>query len=900
MAFLKKFFQSNKKDNWLAQDSQQRQQAVQKIDDQQKLLDIIEQDKDTQVLTLAVNNIQQTDTLDQLCQHDNATVRQQAKQQRLQQLLPDTAQLSAINDSHQLERIAELSEQSDIRLQAISQISDQEKRLNIVLNSPVAKVRLAAAQGIGEQDKLQTILAFAQNKDKALYRACKTQLDNFKQQQVAIEKQQQACLQLLKSAEHLASHAYSPDYNGRLQLLKKHFEQQANFLTESQTALVEQNLAKASSVVEANAEQERQQQQLITDQKNAVVEQQQILATLNELVGAPLPEAAELTATLEQLEQNWLHSQKLNKSDRDNQKLYQNRLQLLKLADSTLQQLEKNAESIEKLIQQADQAHDLNQLEKNNKYIANQLNSLNWPDISSPAPAKINQLKASQQQLLEKLQQLQGNENSALQQLQQQLAEFSSAINDGQSKQASKLQGKLAQQFKKVSAHKCKAEQQQFRAFTAQLDEIRDWQGFAATPKKQALVQDMQALTECTLSPVLLADKIHDLQDQWKTLGQAENDKELWKQFHSAAELAYQPCKEHFAEVAEQRQINLAQRLQLIEQLSGYEQSMDWSQADWKAVQKTLDTARDAFHTYAPVDRAQHKSSQTAFKTICDKIYQHLKDEYQRNIELKEAIIAQVEALAGHDDLDFAIEQTKSQQNQWKGIGQTPHKAEQALWKKLRSASDVIFARRQEQKEQHKVDIQQQIDQAEALVKEAEVLANSSDGDSRQQLKDKLQTFQQISLPKGVEHNLRQRFNKAQEQQQQGEQQARLAKQQQTWHNLVSALTAKAAKTEIDSSALPAEIDQAQLATAGDTDEAQLRNCCIALEIIADLPTPAEDQQARMAYQVTRLANNMGQGKTAKAEVLEVINQWFAAGADTQWQTRFNQSLNQLINNNTF
>ena len=110
MAFLKKFFQSQKKiAPWQDPDLSVRKTAVAELTDVETLKLVIETEKNADVLLLATKNIDASDLLDALCQHETPKIRQQAKQQRLHQILPTAENLDQVTDSGLLERIAELT-----------------------------------------------------------------------------------------------------------------------------------------------------------------------------------------------------------------------------------------------------------------------------------------------------------------------------------------------------------------------------------------------------------------------------------------------------------------------------------------------------------------------------------------------------------------------------------------------------------------------------------------------------------------------------------------------------------------------------------------------------------------------------------------------------------------------
>jgi len=99
----------------------------------------------------------------------------------------------------------------------------------------------------------------------------------------------------------------------------------------------------------------------------------------------------------------------------------------------------------------------------------------------------------------------------------------------------------------------------QLRQLDEQLEALKDWKSFSVTPKRAELIAEMESLVGSTLEPPVLAERIRDLQEQWRTLsrGAGESIEAEWQRFRDAAQSAYQPCREYFEAQALQRQENL-------------------------------------------------------------------------------------------------------------------------------------------------------------------------------------------------------------------------------------------------------------------------------------------------------------------------------------------------------
>ncbi len=913
MALLEKFF----KPKWQHKDAAVRKQALAGLSDEKILAQVANQDSDKEIRLLALSKIQSKQNLAEFLVSEQSDIRKQAQQQHLAQLLPNLSinDLASVASDNDLVSIATFTQDENIRLGAINKLSDEGIRLDIACNNPVAKVRLAAAQGIQQSDALAKLMQIAQGKDKALYRFCKEQLGASKAAEDAEKALQNKITTNINNAEQLAKSVYSPEFNGRLQLLKQNWAALTNQSSDQQSAFASA-IATAEHTLGGHIAEEKAAQDKLAAIATA---KETFINVISRL--AELEFNAEISAQLKALELDWQQAKQVSKPDSEQNKTFENSLQTWLGLANTRSQLVEKEDVITDFIKQSQQLEktSLSKSQNLQKDITQLLKQLPWKpaalQLNLSTPALLVELDQALQTVIKHNQNLTAHEADSSKELAKLLVELEGHIEDGHLKEANKCHQQALKALKKISQQEAKKYQRQYQSLTAQLTEIRDWQGYAATPKKEALCVSMEALVDSEINPEILADKIQALQEEWKSIGPIarQDDKILWNRFRAAADKAYLPCKAYYADIASQRQQNLVNRQALIAQLVEYEANMDWDTADWGIVQKTLDAARETFRNFSPVDRHEHKNSQASLQEISDKIYAHIKAEYQRNIEAKEALIAQATALQEVEELSQAIEQSKQLQGQWKTIGMTPNKADQKLWQAFRLACDAVFARRDQQRQQNKAQIEVSIEQAEAIVINAEAIVAEMGNEIKAEQKDALQQclsdFAELSLPKAVYAKLRKRLSDAQQQQEESISQAKLAKKQQAWITLTDKLSAISLKAQdADKAAalyqpdesefkLPQGIDKALLVSKWQTEgSAQssveaLRDGCIGLEIIAGLDSPADDQQARMAFQVKRLAQGLGQAGSLQQQISDSVSQWLALSADESWQQRYNQAL---------
>lgn len=777
---------------------------------------------------------------------------------------------------------------ADYCLEALSKVTNEEDALTIAMQHPVAAVRNAAAIKINNSTLLQKLQTDSKGKDKTLYRLCKNRLAELREINHANQKRQERIEYLLSQARYLSKIGYQPEFSGKLQLLNQEWPELAEYADENTAQAMQLELQAAADILQQYAEEEAAATAKKEAEKEALETQQKILQQLGQLLEQAEDVALDdLTQNIQQIEEEWNNAFRQNKPSAAANKEFESNLQKLFAIQSALTQYQTIQTELNQWLTAS--VEDAATLQKMLKQGEHWLKTFAWPQLlSSPSwyqslTSKLKTLKEQEGSLLD-------TQKTQVKQLEQQLSELKEALNKGLSKEASKLNRQIAQGLKKINPKQATQLQQQFRALQGQLQELRDWAGFATTPKKENLVSSMEELIGAELPPAVLAEKVQALQEEWKALSATStgNDRDLWQSFNAAADKAFEPCKAYFAEQAKLRESYVELRHKLINELSTYELGMDWDNADWKVVQVTLDTARNTFRTYGPVERTLHKQTQDRFNEICDRIYSHLKQEYERNLALKQEIVQQAEQLVQSDDMNGIVNQVKALQKRWKEVGVTPRSADQKLWQQFRKSCDAIFARLDSQREERQSEISEAISTAEDLVS----TALSAPADKIKALiREASQHIHSISLPKTVFQTLNKKLqdtNNELEQQAVKQQQAGLiARLEQlhaddnTWQQACALPLPKGFSVELFEQARRNEL----------TSEDSAQDLCILLEIAKEQESDSADQARRMELQVQRLSEGLGKNLTVQDEVQSLVERWLSVEADSQLTQRFIKAL---------
>jgi len=102
-----------------------------------------------------------------------------------------------------------------------------------------------------------------------------------------------------------------------------------------------------------------------------------------------------------------------------------------------------------------------------------------------------------------------------------------------------------------------------------------------------------------------------------------------------------------------------------------------------------------------PMPQRRSKELWDLFKTTCDQVYDKVRgvravehEKFGEVAKVKEALIAEAEAVADSTDFAATAEKLKALQQQWKQSGHLPRKQGDELWKRFRAACDKFFERR--------------------------------------------------------------------------------------------------------------------------------------------------------------------------------------------------------------
>jgi len=483
-------------------------------------------------------------------------------------------------------------------------------------------------------------------------------------------------------------------------------------------------------------------------------------------------------------------------------------------------------------------------------------------------------------------------------QAQEFLAQLATQLEDGELHNALETRAALQKLAKGHGKNKdWQTINRELAAKQARLRELREWQHWSNNKVRKRLIAEMEVLPAANLHPDALLDRIKSLQMEWKALEQSEQipaDKHfasapwMWRKFSTAGHTAFDAAKPYLdkrSEIQSRHAQSLATFCAELNQLAQAEPK------DWTALSKGMNRGRKKLHDLNNIPARQRQKLARKLKTALDKANAVMQEHYQEVEREKMKLIRAASQLIHMPERSEAIDQAKSLQSNWKAAGSLWRSREQDLWNQFREHLDPLFEELKEQQDNLRAATEQNLSAQKALCTEMEELLKagldlSAQHGKVQGLKDSwkdieradrrlLQSFQNLLT------DYQNQVTQAELKQAEADRERRWLKSALLHELTVTGRTKKgilSKKTETRvSKAWPDEssddsyeqaMDRAATELLGGkadtpgTDEIddlknQARMLTIQLEFVAGLPSPDEDRDQRMQYQVDRLAASM-------------------------------------------
>lgn len=300
----------------------------------------------------------------------------------------------------------------------------------------------------------------------------------------------------------------------------------------------------------------------------------------------------------------------------------------------------------------------------------------------------------------------------------------------------------------------------------AQLGRLISWAKWGSAVSREELVSTAENLASLRLGPKEIVETVGALRDQWKQMEAISGGvaKELWTRFDQACSTAYAPAALHFQQQAELRKSNLQQAQTWLHDFQIKRDQLFANERDWRAIHQALSQMQNQWRKLGAIDRKDKSKIEAQYEAVEQSLQLPLRERQNTEIEQRESLIAQVNALSSKEK--STVDQLRRLQEQWQrqaALLPLPRHIEQALWEKFRQACDAIFAGRKQALDAADAERQHNFELKSALCAGLESCEAQRFSELKLQLDQARQEWERIAfVPRAVEKELERRFAQAQ------------------------------------------------------------------------------------------------------------------------------------------
>ncbi|WP_297797104.1 DUF349 domain-containing protein [uncultured Marinobacter sp.] len=779
-------------------------------------------------------------------------------------------------------------EQRAEQLQQLANTPTGEQLEKLAISGLTADIRSEAAGQLTDKSRLQRVQKEAKGRDKTVYQLVRQTLQDIRSREEQQQKTRERIQALVLQAGEQARSEDTKLYEARLDTLLKQWSEVEKDASAEQTTEFLESVRRCRERVEqlkSEAEQAIRQQEQQKQRSETLELLQTTLDELRQQSPEQIPSLASLDALQKTQENRWLEATRETPVEKHEQKTYENRMQPLRNYIAALKRLAQHKDELTSIAeaQPGDETRQNSAREL--------IKTIDWPEeFSRPSQLVAAHKVAGTARPNTQPQRDSKEQKQHAEALRATLEKLDAALEAKQLKESRQLFKHAQHQLKDLDHRHGKPFQSRMQLLGGQLRELTDWQGFATEPKQIALCEQMEYLATQPMEPEAKAERIHELQNEWRELG-GSSDRALWSRFKAASDKAYEPCKAYFSAKSGLKQANLEKRKAICEELETFLNNADWSTIDWKSAERIHQTARQEWKAAWPIEFRDNRPVQKRFDGLLKQLESPLDAERQKNEALKQDIVDRANALVDHEPLTEAMNLAKALQTEWKQIGITRHREDRKLWQAFRKACDEIFARRDARKSEQQEATREADERAEAVLAESQALdSDESDSSVIENALGNLKTLAQNA----VSPQVRERVAQEKRRLTQMLDTLKVRGEVQSWQAHVQA--------RLNGNLDTAELPDSWPSLASDSDAMDARELVIRAEILTGSPSPDSDQGRRMEIQVQRLADGMGNsGDTdidKNRQLESLVANWCTQqpqdALDSQLAARLNQAIGAL------
>jgi hypothetical protein len=215
-----------------------------------------------------------------------------------------------------------------------------------------------------------------------------------------------------------------------------------------------------------------------------------------------------------------------------------------------------------------------------------------------------------------------------------------------------------------------------------------------AVARKVALVEEAEKIANDATGWKTAGDRLKEILDEWKTIRGVDKktDSELWKRYAAARDGFARRRGAHFATLDQSRKQAQGRKEELVVEAESLSESSEWNvtadrlkelMGEWKAAPRaSKETEQRLWERF--------RAAQDAFFKRRSEVFSARDAELRVNLERKQTLLAQAEAIDIDADPKGAQVRFREIQGQWHDVGRLPRDAGSGIDRRLRAVEDKV------------------------------------------------------------------------------------------------------------------------------------------------------------------------------------------------------------------
>ena len=229
---------------------------------------------------------------------------------------------------------------------------------------------------------------------------------------------------------------------------------------------------------------------------------------------------------------------------------------------------------------------------------------------------------------------------------------------------------------------------------------------------------------------------------------------DIWARFKAASTVINKRHQQHFEELKQKEEENLAKKTALCEKIEAIDISNIKTAAEWEEHTQEIIALQQEWRTIGFAPQKMNVKIFERFRSSCDLFFKEkatffkkLKEEQAENLAKKIALCEKAEALKDSTDWKATADKLMQIQKEWKAIGSIPKKHSESLWQRFIGACDYFFEQKNKNMASQRSEEKENLQKKENIIEQLKgLLDNETEENKQEKVKELMKEWNAIGF----------------------------------------------------------------------------------------------------------------------------------------------------------